>query len=198
MSNQENAPAPQPLTAGVAGKPLEPVLLVDSREKKPLVFKHLMARSCTLHTGDYSITGLESRFTIERKSMPDLVATLCQRRKLFMDELERMRSHEFRRLLIIGDWKELLECLSRRRITLDTVMGNLAAIDARGVPVVWRESPDKAAAQIESWAWYYYAGLSKALTGKHISAPNWARLTQQNIHFSTPQTSTPQTHEYTK
>lgn len=174
---------PSAAPAGGGGLPL-PELLIDSREKKPLTFAHLPARVCTLRTGDYSVAGLDSRFTVERKSVSDLVATLSQRRGLFMAELERMLSHEFRRLLVIGTWDELREVLSRRRITLASVLGSLASIDARGVPVVWVESPDMAAARIESWAWYYHAGLSRAITGKHFTAPAWARDVMQGMKMA--------------
>lgn len=152
-----------------------PELLVDSREKKPLVFEHLPYRSCSLRTGDYSIRGLESRFTVERKSMPDLIGTLSQRRDSFMAEIERMLGFDFRRLIIVGERDELERVLSRRCISKSAVFGSLAAIDARGVPVVWCVSPEQAARQIECWAWYYYAGLSKALNGKPLKSPIWAR-----------------------
>lgn len=165
------------LLAG-GGTPL-PVLLVDSREKKPLLFEHLESEKKLLYTGDYSIKGLESRFTVERKSARDLVSTLSSRHKDFMHELERMRGYEFKRLLIIGTRQELLHEVASRRIALAAVDGSLRAIDARAVPVVWCDAPAQASRFVESWAWYYYAGLHKGVTGKSYTAPEWARnLTQ--------------------
>ena len=38
-----------------------PVLLVDTREQRPLQFSHLPAESATLYTGDYSVRGLEEQ-----------------------------------------------------------------------------------------------------------------------------------------
>jgi ERCC4-type nuclease len=55
----------------------QPVLVVDSREQEPLTFSRLHSVRGTLQTGDYSIRGLEELFSIERKSIPDLVAMLC-------------------------------------------------------------------------------------------------------------------------
>ena len=49
-----------------------PVLLVDTREQRPLRFSHLPAESATLYTGDYSVKGLEEYFAVERKSLADL------------------------------------------------------------------------------------------------------------------------------
>ena len=158
-----------------------PVLLVDTREQKPLTFEHLRTRSCTLHTGDYSIERLESRYTVERKSVPDLVGTLTRRRDAFLRELDRMRGYDFARLLIIGTHDELLRVLSSRKVSESSILGSLSAIDARGVPVVWRATPEQAARQIESWAWYYYTGLSKALTGKNATAPDWARAADYSV-----------------
>lgn len=161
------------LSAG-GGMPL-PVLLVDSREKKPLLFEHLESERKLLYTGDYSIKGLEPHFTVERKSVRDLVSTLSNRRKDFMHELERMRGYDFKRLLIIGTRQELLNELATRRINLASVDGSLRAIDTRAVPVVWCDTPLLASRLVESWAWYYYAGLHKAVSGKSYTAPAWAR-----------------------
>lgn len=170
---------PSAAPVGGGGMPC-PVLLIDSREKKPLVFEDLPTISRTLHTGDYSIEGLDSRFTVERKSIPDLVNTLTTRRPAFMRELDRMRGYDFCRLLIVGKPCELLQYLSKRQVSESSILGSLAAIDARGVPVVWRDTPEQAARQIESWAWYYYTGLFKALTGKNATAPAWARNASKN------------------
>lgn len=180
LSNSPMTGTPSAALAGGGGGLPCPVLLVDSREQKPLIFEHLPSVSCTLHTGDYSIERLESRFTVERKSIPDLVASLTTRRAAFMRELDRMKGCDFCRLLIVGTYDELLRVLSVRRVSAGSVLGSLSAIDARGVPVVWRDTPEQAARQIECWAWYYYTGLFKALTGKNATAPAWARNASKN------------------
>jgi ERCC4-type nuclease len=48
--------------------------VVDVREQTPLVFTRLQAVSGTLYSGDYSIQGLEAIFSVERKSIEDLVS----------------------------------------------------------------------------------------------------------------------------
>ncbi|MGO9479442.1 MAG: RCC1 domain-containing protein [Limisphaerales bacterium] len=45
------------------------MIIVDTREQTPLVFKHLPARPGPLTTGDYSFAGAEELFSIERKSI---------------------------------------------------------------------------------------------------------------------------------
>ena len=56
----------------------------------------------TLATGDYSVRGYEGEFTVERKSLPDLVRSVTHDRERFVRELERMRAFEFRRLLVVA------------------------------------------------------------------------------------------------
>jgi ERCC4-type nuclease len=54
----------------------EPMIVVDTREQEPLVFKSLQAVRGTLLSGDYSVAGQEELFSVKRKSIPDL-ASCC-------------------------------------------------------------------------------------------------------------------------
>jgi len=78
-------------------------ILIDQREGCPYGFTGLHAdadqhnrpiyvptRFCTLTTGDYTISGLEDRVCVERKSLSDLYSTLGQGRSRFEREHERM------------------------------------------------------------------------------------------------------------
>lgn len=80
-------------------------ILVDSREKAPYFFRGLrtnksdkpsdapilvQSRYELLATGDYTISGLEDRIAIERKSLADLYSTLGQHRDRFEREHERL------------------------------------------------------------------------------------------------------------
>lgn len=150
-----------------------PRLIVDTREQLPLTFNHLEAVRDTLTTGDYSIDRLQSRFAVERKSVQDLIGSLTQGRERFFRELERMRGMEFARLLIIGRPIDLAACLNRRAVTAASIIGSLEAINARMLPVVWAETPAKAAQMVERWACYFYAGAAKPW-GK-VAIPAWCR-----------------------
>src|SRR5438045_3315092 len=80
----------------------KPTLVIDTREQAPLIFARLASEVRGLPTGDYSIRGLETRFVIERKTIPDFVACCVgDNRTRFEAELTRMRGYEFRRLLIV-------------------------------------------------------------------------------------------------
>jgi ERCC4-type nuclease len=74
----------------------EPAILIDTREKEPLVFKRLPSLRATLVTADYSVLGLQRLFAVERKSLDDL-ANCCsgESRQRFKGELLRMRSYPF-------------------------------------------------------------------------------------------------------
>lgn len=78
-------------------------VIIDSREQAPYSFTGLQARGDKkkrplvvpttikgLKTGDYSIDGLESRISIERKSLSDLYSTLGQDRERFEREFVRL------------------------------------------------------------------------------------------------------------
>lgn len=59
--------------------------------------------------GDYSIEGYESKFAIERKSVPDLFGTLSSRRDRFEAEIKRLHEDcEFACVIIEGDWPQIL------------------------------------------------------------------------------------------
>lgn len=159
-----------------------PVVVIDTREKKPLEFPHLQAVSDTMQTGDYGLQGLPD-FCVERKSIADMVNSLTGERERFWRELERLRamqSRGFARLLIIGTARELAALLATRNVKISQVMGSLAAIDARFVPVVWASTPERAAAMVEGWAWYYWTGAAMPFLGS-VKVPEFARGYMQNV-----------------
>jgi len=78
-------------------------ILVDTREQAPYAFRGLRANAdqhhalirvptvrATLDTGDYSIHGLASLVTVERKSKEDLYASIAARRDNFEERMKRL------------------------------------------------------------------------------------------------------------
>lgn len=131
-----------------------PVLVIDNREQTPLVFTRLRSVRGTLYSGDYGIQGLEDSFAVERKSIEDLVSCcMGENRNRFSHELQRLRGFRFKRLVIIGS-RGLIETQRyRSRISPTAVLGSLAAWEIRfDLPVVFCETPEAAALQIERWA----------------------------------------------
>jgi len=81
-------------------------IIVDTREQKPFLFKaypDIKINFDTLKTGDYSLLNHETRFCIERKSLPDLFQTLSRGRKRFKAEFLRMQEMAGACLVIEAD-----------------------------------------------------------------------------------------------
>jgi DNA excision repair protein ERCC-4 len=97
------------------------VILVDGREKAPYTFAGLRADSdkdrrqlmvqvewAHLHTGDYTIKGMESLVAVERKSLADCYSTLGQNRKRFEEEHKRLSTMEFAAVVIESSMARML------------------------------------------------------------------------------------------
>ena len=151
-----------------------PVLLVDTREQKPLRFSHLPAESATLYTGDYSVRGLEEVFAVERKSLADLAGSLTRERDRFMKEMHRLRGYRFPYLLAIGDDMELSRLQAQVRLKLQQVEHSLRAIQSRyGVHVERAYTEEQAARMVETWAFCAWREAMKP-AGVSLPFPDWA------------------------
>jgi DNA excision repair protein ERCC-4 len=135
----------------------KPVIVIDTREQEPLVFERLASRARTLVSGDYSVVGLEHLFAVERKSITDLVSCcIGQNRERFERELHRLRGYRFKRLLVVGSEAEILKGDYRSNIKPQAVIGTLRAFEMRyDLPVVFSQTPELAARQVESWAFWF-------------------------------------------
>ena len=136
---------------------LRPVITVDTREQTPLKFTRLQAVTWSLFTGDYSIKGLEDQFAVERKSIDDLVnCCLSSNRERFEHELHRLRGYRFKRLLVVGSREDIAAGLYHSRIASKAVLATLSAFEVRyDLPVVFAETPESAALQVERWAFWF-------------------------------------------
>ena len=151
-----------------------PVLLVDTREQRPLQFSHLPAESATLYTGDYSVRGLEEYFSVERKSLADLAGSLTRKRDRFMKEMHRLRGYPCGYLLVIGDDMELSRLIAQGRLKLHQVENSLRAIQSRyGVHVERAYAEEQAARLVETWAFCAWREAMKP-AGVSLPFPDWA------------------------
>jgi ERCC4-type nuclease len=114
-------------------------------------------------------------FSIERKSVPDL-ATCCmgENRARFERELHRLSGYRFKRLLIVGTELEIQQGVAFSRISPRAIWGTLWAFEARfDTPVVFRHTPELAARQIETWAFYFARECVSAVNGlRRAGAPS--------------------------
>ena len=151
-----------------------PVLLVDTRDQRPLQFSHLPAESATLYTGDYSVRGLEEVFAVERKSLADLAGSLTRERDRFMREMHRLRGYRSPYLLAIGDDMELSRLIAQGRLKLQQVEHSLRAIQSRyGVHVERAYTEEQAARMVETWAFCAWREAMKT-AGVSLPFPDWA------------------------
>jgi DNA excision repair protein ERCC-4 len=134
-----------------------PVIVVDTREQEPLAFQRLASVRGTLQTGDYSVAGLEDLFSVERKTVPDLVGCcMGDNRERFERELHRLRGYRFKRLLVVGSEFEILAGQYHSNIKPQAVMATLCAFEVRyDIPVVFVPSPGDGARLIERWAFFF-------------------------------------------
>ena len=146
-------PALRPLGAVASGFP---TVVIDSREQSPLTFTRLPSVRGTMLTGDYSFRGGEELFSVERKSIADLVACCAgDNRKRFFRELHRLRGFKFKRLVIVGAREHIEAGHYRLKISPKSVLATLAVIEVRfDTPVVFAPTPEAAAELVESWAWW--------------------------------------------
>lgn len=87
-------------------------ILTDTREQKPYTFQKYGAKieTTALAVGDYSIPGFQTRISIERKSLNDLIGCLTGTgRERFERELARARSFERFAVIIESDIKDVSE-----------------------------------------------------------------------------------------
>ena len=86
-------------------------IIIDTNEQLPYDFKSIKPHPLTerrkLKTGDYSVQGLESLITVERKSLTDLFGSLGNGRKRFEREFQRMSEMKYAVLMIENDYKTM-------------------------------------------------------------------------------------------
>ncbi len=137
-------------------------LITDTRERTPLRFQHLESVPGSLQTGDYSIQGLEHLFSIERKSIADLVQSVTSERKRFERELHRLRGFHFKRLLVIGSEQEIKEGKYFSKANPKAVLHSVYAMEARyDIPLIFSPTREAAALRVERWAFWYAREVQK-------------------------------------
>lgn len=132
----------------------QPTIVVDTREQTPLPIAGPTVRG-TLTSGDYSFIGGEHHFSIERKSLADIVQSLTTERDRFIRELERLRGYRFARLLIVGEPADLAAGRYRPQAKPSAMVNSLHSIEARFLPVVWAPTPQAAAELVSRWAFWF-------------------------------------------
>jgi DNA excision repair protein ERCC-4 len=116
-------------------KPSMLTAIIDTRENQPLDLNPLKTTVATLTTGDYSIRGLESVISIERKSLSDLLSCVGTDRQRFDREVMRLKAYPCRALVIEATWAELESGDWRSKVTPQAVVGSCLGWIGAGLPV---------------------------------------------------------------
>ena len=130
-----------------AGVP-KPIVIVDTREQEPLpVFQNHGnwiggERRMALKTGDYSVEGMESLLSLERKSLADIVACTVTYRRRFLASCARLAEFTWKAILIEATFEDIKSGFEQFDIPSDVhpnaVTGILDAIEAKfGIPIIY-------------------------------------------------------------
>jgi len=131
-------------TAGVP----KPIVIVDSREQQPFEFlpdhRNWIGgeRRLALKTGDYSIEGMESLLSLERKNLADIVACTVTYRKRFLASCARLARFRWKAILIEASLEDIKSGFEQFDIPSEVhpnaVTGTLDAIEAKfGIPIIY-------------------------------------------------------------
>ena len=126
----------------------KPVVLVDTRERAPfpLYENHPNwfggERRVALKTGDYTLEGMESLLSLERKSLGDVVACTVTNRKRFIAACARLARFRWKAILVEATFEDIKGGFEQFDIPSEVhpnaVCGTLDAIEAKfGIPVIY-------------------------------------------------------------
>ena len=125
-------------------KPEQITAVIDSREQHPLNLDPMQSVRGTLQTGDYSIQGLESVVSIERKSLDDLLGCVGRDRERFEREIQRLLAYPVRALVVESTWAAIEAGGWRSKVTPAAALGSLLGWVGRGLPVIMAENHQRA------------------------------------------------------
>ena len=141
----------------------KPIVLVDTREQKPLpLFANHPnwiggERRVALKTGDYTVEGMESLLSLERKNLADLVACAVAYRKRFLVACSRLAELRWKAIIIQATFEDIKRGFESFDIPSDVhpnaVCGTLDAIEAKfGIPIIYSSSNQNLATErAASW-----------------------------------------------
>lgn len=140
-------------------------LIVDTREQTPWTFENLLTGPVgdrkkivinqergTLKQGDYSISGMQDRVAIERKSKVDLFGTVGRGRERFVRELSRLNQLEFAAVIVDSDWGDCMwHPPERSKVSPSAINGSIVAWQQRFPGIHWWFLPGPYIASKQAW-----------------------------------------------
>jgi ERCC4-type nuclease len=132
-------------------EPARLTAVIDTREQHALDLQPMKSVRGTLATGDYSVVGLESVVSLERKSLTDLLGCVGGDRARFDREVQRLLAYPVRALIVEATWGDLEAGNWQSKVTPAAAIGSVLGWVAMGLPVVM--------AGDHAWAGRYAARL---------------------------------------
>ena len=123
-------------------------IVIDSREQAPLDFSRYGAEvePGALEVGDYAPAGLGHLCAVERKSLPDLIASLTWERERFERELRRARGLEAFAVVIEGSLAQVRRHEYRSQAKPHAILQSMCAFSVRyGLTWIWADDAAGAA-----------------------------------------------------
>ena len=121
-------------------------IVIDSREQRPfnltLPDGGITIRQA-LKTGDYSLEGLESVISIERKSLDDWIGTILNSKSRFRKELLRLQEMCFAAIVIEGSIKQIMAGDYTSKVKPDALLGMSCQLMLQYSPVHFVFSDDR-------------------------------------------------------
>lgn len=150
--NVDRHPVPPPqssLKVRQKGKAIhvpKPTIVIDSQEHMGYRFERfsnwfsgtVLKR---LPVGDYTILGMEHEVIIERKTLPDLVKSIIQERKGFIEKCERLSTFRKKSLVVEGSLTDIKSPYEDSQAHPNAVLGSLLAAQERwNIPVYFLDN----------------------------------------------------------
>lgn len=142
-------------------------IIEDTREQAPLDFSafpfvEVERRSLGLGGGDYSVKGYEKIFSIERKSLKDLVGTLTQGHDRFERELQNLTSYQYAAVVIEAPELDLRLGHYQSLLHPRAAVGMITAFEVRyRIPFHFCGTRAMAAQRIYELAYYFQREMLK-------------------------------------
>ena len=142
------------------------IVQIDTREQAPLTISKYPVEVCGLPVGDYGIKGFSDwsnpAFTVEWKTLNDLIGSLTQGRERFMREVEKLRAFYFAAILIGASEEQVARGDYVSRATPSSILATLDAIRVRtGVHIIWGNDATQAAQIFERLVRQFVRGIEK-------------------------------------
>jgi ERCC4-type nuclease len=101
------------------------IVVIDSREQHPYKFDGTITKA--LKSGDYSISGLEDKIAIERKTKEDAYSSLGAGRARFEKELIRLSDYDYSAIVIESNLDNFLQAPPFTKMNPKAAMNSLVS-----------------------------------------------------------------------